>query len=72
MLFNNFVEGSLKLNFRCAYYTNDSEKNKNEGIHIFLANCSIDRNIVLIYIYILLQIFLKSFDASNLFNINFP
>lgn len=37
MLFNNFVEGSLKLKIRFDVYITYSEKtkNKNEGIRIF-------------------------------------
>lgn len=49
MLFNNFVEGSLKLKIRFDVYITYSEKtkNKNEGIRILPANCSIDRKILL-------------------------
>lgn len=51
MLFNNFVEGSLKLNFRCAYYTNDSEKNKNEFIFFLQIAQLIETSYLYIYIF---------------------
>lgn len=74
MLFNNFVEGSLKLKPFDVHITQTIVKKIKMKAFIFFLQIAqlIETSYLYIYIYILLQIFLKSFDASNHFNINFP
>lgn len=72
MLFNNFVEGSLKLKPFDVHITQTIVKKIKMKAFIFFLQIAQLIETSYLYICILLQIFLKSFDASNLFNINFP